>query len=917
MLTEEEQVSVMAAPQLPGAASALPTSPPHSDVASFKPLKRSASLPVRGGAADSLRGQGGELTSARSSAAPANGRRSFRDAGPMDMCYLCKQMGHWKRDCPHLNDPDFKPGDDVASNDKPIPSNIDLTIPGIWEAWTWFQRVDEDKSGVLDLGEVGELGKQLGLNWSKSQLKHAFDEMADSTGFYKDENTLKVEGGSPMEHGVTFQLFAQWWARHTAIKRRNMRRTVRELFDSADTSRNGVLDREEFTRLVQKANSSSSLPFILGGKVFDKSAEDEAWNDIPKVPFSEGTRFGINFAGFEEWWKFKAGISDPDIPVLPEYMVSQISEKVEALSAWNAAKTGQVDKLSSWQVMREKVLQVVRMQSQWGSLWNIYETRTESVYEDTELPKWIRDPDSAMSTCWDLSQLVFLLYVTVTVPTRACFAYRVELWSAAFWVDVIVDLYFVVDVVLNFRTSFIDVNGFREYRPAKIAKHYMKGWFLIDLVSCLPVGYIQFFVETDGDGNGGSFKGVKALRLMKMTKMLRLARLKRILSRHGSDVNYQQFFNVGLTVFTILLVVHLLACLFYLVGEGDPEELGNGVLVDGWVPQQTDWWTQPDGTNKTISKPDPRISVGVRYARAMYYVLNSLEAGYTTLELSFAIIADFTRDIILGLVASVITTISMSVSSSDNEMNLKLTRLKVWMKARKLPKNFQKNAMQYFGERWSTQGVDVRTLAMECPPAMASNMTYLIYGRIISTIPIFRGLSREVITALCLRCHSLVAMKLQTIIRQGEPGTEMYIVMSGEMEVLIYDDLTNSQEQRLGFLSEGAFFGEAPVLAAKGDTFMQLRKRTVRAVTTSELCFLTRGDVGKVCDDYPELLARILRFRNSSRVMNDKTLNSMHMNRAMLEEQARICKSCVITLLTPCLPNNWSAPLAIVGMINI
>ena len=119
------------------------------------------------------------------------------------------------------------------------------------------------------------------------------------------------------------------------------------------------------------------------------------------------------------------------------------------------------------------------------------------------------------------------------------------------------------------------------------------------------------------------------------------------------------------------------------------------------------------------------------------------------------------------------------------------------------------------------------------------------------------------------------------------------------MEVLVYDDLTNSQEQRLGFLSEGAFFGEAPVLAAKDDTFMQLRKRTVRAVTTSELCFLTRGDVGKVCDDYPELLARILRFRNSSRVMNDKTLNSMHMNRAMLEEQARICKSCVITLLTP------------------
>ena len=40
-----------------------------------------------------------------------------------------------------------------------------------------------------------------------------------------------------------------------------------------------------------------------------------------------------------------------------------------------------------------------------------------------------------------------------------------------------------------------------------------------------------------------------------MTKMLRLARLKRILSRYGGDVNYQQYFSVIVTFFTIVLLV--------------------------------------------------------------------------------------------------------------------------------------------------------------------------------------------------------------------------------------------------------------------------------------------------------------------------------------------------------------------------
>ena len=207
------------------------------------------------------------------------------------------------------------------------------------------------------------------------------------------------------------------------------------------------------------------------------------------------------------------------------------------------------------------------------------------------------------------------------------------------------------------------------------------------------------------------------------------------------------------------------------VGEED-EILSNGVRVPGWVKTEENWWTQAsietdDGKNRTILKPDPAIQVAVRYTSSMYYVLNSLEAGYTTPEKSFAIFADFTRDVILGLVASLITTISMSMSSDDTETNLKLTKLKAWLQGKRMPKGFQRVAMEHFHELWTNQSqVDLPALLRQCSPAMASNMASLLYGRLLGSVPVFRGLSKPVIGALCMRCQPLYALKDQLIIQQ-------------------------------------------------------------------------------------------------------------------------------------------------------
>jgi hypothetical protein len=53
-------------------------------------------------------------------------------------------------------------------------------------------------------------------------------------------------------------------------------------------------------------------------------------------------------------------------------------------------------------------------------------------------------------------------------------------------IDLLVDIMFVVDIVINFRTTYVNKNDQIVSHAGKIALHYFKGWFLIDVVAAIP-----------------------------------------------------------------------------------------------------------------------------------------------------------------------------------------------------------------------------------------------------------------------------------------------------------------------------------------------------------------------------------------------------------------------------------------------
>jgi hypothetical protein len=110
-------------------------------------------------------------------------------------------------------------------------------------------------------------------------------------------------------------------------------------------------------------------------------------------------------------------------------------------------------------------------------------------------------PSGAFRSRWDLVQAVLLIYIAINVPYRIGFDQGTQPWEFYFVFDAMVDIFFWVDLFLNFRTAVYTADGEIEISPKRVRKLYLKGWFpigewppclpharLADFVSCLPFG---------------------------------------------------------------------------------------------------------------------------------------------------------------------------------------------------------------------------------------------------------------------------------------------------------------------------------------------------------------------------------------------------------------------------------------------
>jgi len=94
-----------------------------------------------------------------------------------------------------------------------------------------------------------------------------------------------------------------------------------------------------------------------------------------------------------------------------------------------------------------------------------------------------------------------VIYTAVFTPYVAAFLLNEKDYpdsdSRLFYIDLLVDIMFIIDIVINFRTTYVSENDEVVSAPSKIAVHYFRGWFIIDLVAAIPFDLLLMGSGTD------------------------------------------------------------------------------------------------------------------------------------------------------------------------------------------------------------------------------------------------------------------------------------------------------------------------------------------------------------------------------------------------------------------------------------
>uniref|UniRef100_A0A8D8D656 Potassium voltage-gated channel subfamily H member 2 n=1 Tax=Culex pipiens TaxID=7175 RepID=A0A8D8D656_CULPI len=121
--------------------------------------------------------------------------------------------------------------------------------------------------------------------------------------------------------------------------------------------------------------------------------------------------------------------------------------------------------------------------------------------------KWTILHYSPFKAVWDWIILILVMYTAIFTPYVAAFLLnepdfnqrknRKYADDPIVIIDLIVDVTFVIDILINFRTTFVNGQDEVVSHPGRIAVHYLSGWFLIDLVAAIPFDLLLVGSDTD------------------------------------------------------------------------------------------------------------------------------------------------------------------------------------------------------------------------------------------------------------------------------------------------------------------------------------------------------------------------------------------------------------------------------------
>uniref|UniRef100_A0A8C0HAC9 Voltage-gated delayed rectifier potassium channel KCNH4 n=1 Tax=Chelonoidis abingdonii TaxID=106734 RepID=A0A8C0HAC9_CHEAB len=445
---------------------------------------------------------------------------------------------------------------------------------------------------------------------------------------------------------------------------------------------------------------------------------------------------------------------------------------------------------------------------------------------------------SVFKALWDWLILLATFYVAVTVPYNVCFTGTEDSLTAArstIVSDIAVEMLFILDIILNFRTTYVSQSGQVVYDSRSICIHYVATWFFVDLIAALPFDLLYAFNVTV----------TSLVHLLKTVRLLRLLRLLQKLDR------YSQYSAMVLTLLMSMfaLLAHWLACIWYVIGQKEMESNDPLTWDIGWLHELGKRLETPY-INSSMGGPSIRST----YIASLYFTLSSLTSvGFgnvcanTDAEKIFSICTMLIGALMHAVVFGNVTAIIQRMYSRRSLYHTRMKDLKDFIRVHRLPQQLKQRMLEYFQTTWSVNnGIDANELLRDFPDELRADIAMHLNKDILQ-LPLFETASQGCLRALSLHIKTSFCAPGEYLLRQGDALHAHYFVCSGSLEVL-------KDNMVLAILGKGDLIGAD--LPSKDQVIKT--NADVKALTYCDLQYLTLRGLVEVLELYPEYSSKFM-----------------------------------------------------------
>lgn len=452
-------------------------------------------------------------------------------------------------------------------------------------------------------------------------------------------------------------------------------------------------------------------------------------------------------------------------------------------------------------------------------------------------------PLSRFRYYWDIVLFVHLWCNLLVTPVLvAFFTYRFTPFTFAF--NTTLDVVNILELLLSFRTGVILTRdrGIELTRKA-IRRHYMRSWFLLDLIAALPfdlvLATLAFALPSFGITPTSALYSARALRVLKLTRLGKLLNVgkmgditKRIMQAQADDLSTRNLMVVVLDIaaflFYMLTMGHWMACLLFIVPMIDdfPD--------DSWVHlgelENSDWWTQyTEGFFKSTSHI---LCIGYGSSAP----LNVPDTWITIFSMLFGatIFAVF-----IGNATALITELNIS----EQRYREKIEEVEDLMEYRKFPNELREKIYTYYENRFSGKMFDENDIFRLLTENLHMDILRHNCRDLIKSMRIWSDADPVFIDEVVMMLRFEFFQGGDLIVKEGDLGDKMYFIEDGTVEVYVSKAPSPTV---LAFMDKGRYFGEI--------CLVMKTKRTagIRAQSNCHMYSLSKADVDLVLERWPD-----------------------------------------------------------------